>query len=133
MPKTDSLRPATAKIVSVIAVGGREERELLALAASLAPGLARVLADVFAGVVTDRQTTFDDSDAWHDSGPVGVAATLNGHSVVVGNAALLNQFDISVERLGDAPERLRRRGEHVMFVSIDGRIGGVFGILHGRD
>jgi cation transport ATPase len=49
--------------------------------------------------------------------------------VVLGNAALFSDLGLSVESLGEWPERLRQRGQHVLFIAVDGRTAGFFGVV----
>ena len=75
-----------ARIVSVVALDGRDEAELLRFAASADP------------------------------------------RVVVGDVALFNALGFSLDAVGDWPGRLRRQGQSVVLVAIDGRTAGVFGV-----
>jgi cation transport ATPase len=54
---------------------------------------------------------------------------VGGHTVVLGNSALFADLGLSVESLGDWPERLRERGQQVLFVAVDGRTAGFFGVV----
>jgi Cu+-exporting ATPase len=58
----------------------------------------------------------------------GVTGTVEGHTVVVGNAALLREMQIDVSALADRPEGLRHDGQTVIFVAIDGRVAGLLGV-----
>ena len=75
-------------LVSIVALGGRSEDELLALATGAA----------------------------------------GGHTVVVGDSARFAELGLSIEPLGDWPDRLRQRGQRVVFVAVDGRIAGLLGV-----
>ena len=76
-------------LVSVIALDGRNEDELLALAT---------------GAADDR-------------------------AVVVGDEARFAELGLSIECLGDWPDRLRQRGQRVVFVAVDGKTAGVLGVV----
>ena len=47
---------------------------------------------------------------------------------MIGDAALFTDFGLSVDRLGTWPERLEQRGQHVLFVAVDGRTAGFLGV-----
>lgn len=121
------------KVASVVAVAGHDDGAIVALAACLAPGLAPALTTAIVEAARERDICVEAVDEGDETTPAGVAATVNGRSVLVGNAALFNELDVSLESLGDGPERLRRRGEHVMFVSIDHHIAGFFGVVQARN
>ena len=78
-------------LVSIVALGGRTEDELLALATGAA----------------------------------------GGHTVVVGDAARFADLGLSIAPLGDWPDRLRQRGERVVFVAVDGTTAGLLGVIDG--
>ena len=134
---TTSNRPgsatATTKVASVVAVDGHNDELIVALAAAVAPGLAPALANAILEAARERAISIATADDVHESTPVGVAASVNSRSVLVGNAALMNAVNVPLEHVGDGPERLRRRGERVMFVSIEGQVAGFFGVVHARD
>ena len=78
-------------LVSIVALDGRNEDELLALA-------------------------------------TGAVA---GHTVVVGDAEHFAQLGLPVDRFGDWPERLRQRGQRVVFVAVNGETAGLLGVVDG--
>jgi Cu+-exporting ATPase len=58
----------------------------------------------------------------------GVSARVDSHSVLIGNATLLGENGIDPGELGARAEELRRDGNTVMFVAIDGRAAGLVGV-----
>ena len=75
-------------------------------------------------------------DGWDDSAllalttsvAMGSTALVAGHTVALGDAAFFRDLGLSIDNLGDWPERLRQRGEQVLFVAIDGRTAGFLGL-----
>ena len=59
----------------------------------------------------------------------GVVAAINGKTVVVGNAALFENLGLGLTRFGNWPERLQQRGQHVLFVAVDGMAAGFLGVI----
>jgi Cu+-exporting ATPase len=123
---------ATPRLVSVVALDGRDERALLALAAGVARGLDAPLATAVLESARDRDARIVEADSLQETTGAGVAASITGRMVVLGNAALFAQIGISLEGLGDWPERLRRHGQHVLFVAVERRTVGLLGLLDGR-
>jgi Cu+-exporting ATPase len=132
-PGHSARQAATTKVASVVAVAGYDDGAIVALAASVARGLAPALATAILEAAREREISVEAADDVHESTPVGVVASVNGRSVLVGAAALFDAVNVSLGSIGRGPERLRRRGEHVMFVSIDGQVAGFFGVVHARD
>ena len=96
------------RIVTVIALDGRTEADLLALIAS-APELARL-------------------EGLDEAAASGISGVLDGHVVAIGNGAYFSALGLPTERLCDWPDRIRRHGQRVLFVAIDGRVIGFVGV-----
>src|ERR687894_819099 len=58
----------------------------------------------------------------------GVVGSVGGRGVVIGNVALLERLGIDVGHLRGRAEALRREGQTVMFVGVDGRLAGLVGV-----
>jgi Cu+-exporting ATPase len=116
-------------VVSIVAVGGRGDTDLLSLAA----GAARALEPPFGAAILASAHERDVQAAIADSVPMasesGVVASIGGHTVVVGNAALFSGLGLSLETLGDSPRRLEQHGQRVLFVAVDGRAAGFLGVI----
>ncbi len=54
-----------------------------------------------------------------------------GHTVVVGDAERFAALGLSIDCLGDWPERLRQQGQRVVFVAVDGKTAGLLGVVDG--
>ena len=93
------------EVVSVVALDGRDETTLLALAAGLTAGLDPRIA------------------------LRGIAGSVGGHDVVIGDAAMFARLGLSIERLDASSARLRQHGQHVLFVAVDGRTAGFLGVI----
>ena len=96
------------RITTVIALDGRSEADLLALARGV-PRLNRL-------------------EAVSESAPAGVSGRLDGHDVAIGNAAYFAALGLSLQCLCDWPDRIRQHGQQVLFIAVDGRTAGFLGI-----
>ena len=117
------------RLVSVVALDGHDESAMLAFAASLAPGLESPLATAILDSARERDIHIRQVDRFRETPGAGVAASVAGHTVVLGNPALFSDLGLSVQSLGEWPERLRQRGQHVLFVAVDGRTTGFLGVV----
>jgi Cu+-exporting ATPase len=115
------------ELVTIVALEGCDDTALLALAASLADGLETPAAAACLVRAREREIQPRRVDWFHSTSASGVAASVAGHTVVLGDAALMEELGLSVENLGDWPDRSRRRGEQVLFVAVDGRTRGFLG------
>ncbi len=58
----------------------------------------------------------------------GVTGRVDGHDVALGNHRLLEDLTIEVDGLARESDVLRREGQTVMFVAVDGRPAGLLGV-----
>ncbi len=126
--KTGTLTEGRPRLVHVSAVREFDEQEVLAAAAGLErasehPLAAAVLAGAAARGVPPAQVADFQSFPGR-----GVTGTVLGRRVVVGNLALLQENGIAAEVLAEEADRLRGRGQTVMFVGIDGQAAGLLGV-----
>ncbi|MCY0725800.1 hypothetical protein OVW19_29090, partial [Klebsiella pneumoniae] len=69
------------------------------------------------------------ADRLQEAAEAGVVASIAGLRVVVGNAALFISLGLSVAPFGEWPERLRQRGQQIVFVAVDGQPAGFLGVV----
>ena len=123
---------AKPKVVSIVAVDGRDDAALLALAANLATSLETPIAAAIVESAREREIEIAPVQEFHHATAMGVAGTVGDHRVVLGNAEVFRDLQLSVNNLGDWPERLQQRGEQVLFVAVDGRTAGFIGVAEIR-
>jgi Cu+-exporting ATPase len=116
-------------LVSIVALDGRDDEALLALAAGAAHGLEAPLGTAILERARERDVAVANVDRVQETGQAGVVASVDGKTVVVGNAALFTSLGLSLTRFGDWPERLQQRGQHVLFVAVDGTAAGFLGVI----
>ena len=58
----------------------------------------------------------------------GVRGVVADRDVALGNAAMMADFGVELGSLADRAEALRREGQTVMFVGVDGRLAGLIGV-----
>jgi len=126
--KTGTLTEGKPRVVSVVAAPGMEDRELLRLAASLERASEHPLAAaVVAGAKVGGATRADARDFRSVTGQ-GVAGTVDGRAVAVGTRDFLAGLGVDLGALVERAEGLRREGQTVVFVAVDGVPAGLLGI-----
>ncbi|MGZ7081154.1 MAG: copper-translocating P-type ATPase, partial [Thermoanaerobaculia bacterium] len=126
--KTGTLTLGKPKLTTVVANSNGDQSQLLRLAASVERASEHPLASaIIAGAESRKLTLSPPSDFKSITGK-GVFATIEGHKVAVGNRALLDEMKIEGGPLLDASESLRRDGQTVMFVVVDGKPAGILGV-----
>lgn len=126
--KTGTLTVGKPKLVEIVRVGLPSEQEILFLAAALEQGSEHPLAGAIVegarekGVLSASEATFQSTTG------KGVTGTVNGRSVALGNMSLMSDLGLNVKEVAARAEEMRKSAQTVMFVSIDGRIEGLFGV-----
>ncbi len=126
--KTGTLTDGKPRVVSIVTSPGQDESELLRLAAGLERSSEHPLAAAVAAAATERGLAIPAAESFLSRTGRGVEGRVEGHAVVIGNPAMLQELGIDPGPLGERAETLRRDGQTVVFVVIDGRPAGLLGI-----
>ena len=126
--KTGTLTEGTPRLVSVVAASGFEELDLLQLAAGLERASEHPLAAAVVRGAKDRGAEPARVSDFQSVTGHGVTGMVNGRSVVLGNEKLLADHGIPLDPLSPRADSLRRDGQTVMFVGMDGRAAGLLGV-----
>ena len=126
--KTGTLTEGKPQLVSVVPLNSIGQNELLQLAASLERGSEHPLASAIVKGAESKGIALVRSDDFRAIPGKGVVGTVSGRSVAVGNDVLLEQFAAERDGLVDRANELRRDGQTVMFVVLDGKPAGLLGV-----
>jgi P-type Cu+ transporter len=126
--KTGTLTIGKPALTAAIALPPFDEAELLRLAASVERSSEHPLGAAIVAGAAERGLKLSDAVEFRSLAGKGVSARVDGHVVLVGNAALLGENGIDPGELAARAEDLRRDGNTVMFVAIDGHAAGLVGV-----
>ena len=127
--KTGTLTEGSPRLVSIDAVAGYDDDDLLVLAASLERASEHPLAAAIVARAAERGLALAEVGGFRSMTGKGVLGRVNNRMVVLGNHALLDEVRVSVgSDLEARAEVLRRNGETVMFVVVDGVAAGLLGV-----
>ena len=126
--KTGTLTEGKPRLVSVVAGAGEDEPALLRLAASLEQGSEHPLAAAIVAGAQERGVTVAAAQDFRSITGKGVVGTVDGQTVALGNRALLDEWRIEAGKLLEHAEELRRQGQTVMFVAVNGKAVGLLGV-----
>jgi len=104
------------------------EPELLRLAAGLERASEHPLAAAIVGGARERGLTIPVATSFQSSTGQGVMGMVDGRAVILGTPALLERRGIALAQLEQDADLLRRRGQTVMFVAVDGRLAGLLAV-----
>ena len=126
--KTGTLTAGRPALVSVTPIGAFDESELLRLAASLERGSEHPLAAAIVAGAIDRGLTLAMAEQFESITGKGVRGRVGGTLVALGNRALMNEIGVATTDSAARGDDLRREGQTVMFVAIDGAVAGLLGV-----
>ena len=126
--KTGTLTEGKPSVVSVLPVPGRDEREILCLAAGLERGSEHPLAAAILKGAEERGVELAAAREFRSITGKGVVGVVDGKRVALGNAKLLEELNIEAGELWDQAEALRQDGQTVMYIVVDGVVAGLLGV-----
>ena len=126
--KTGTLTEGKPKLITVQSAPNFDAQQLLQLAASLERGSEHPLAAAIVAGAEQRGAALMKAEFFESLTGKGVKGSVNGHSVALGNPALLEELGTNARELAERAEELRREGQTVMFVVVDGKVAGILGI-----
>jgi Cu+-exporting ATPase len=122
--KTGTLTEGKPRLAGVETFDGFDEAELLRLAAGLERASEHPLAAALVQGATERGLTLPPAEDFQSVPGQGVVGRVEGHTVVLGNAALLAEYGVADVAAARA-EELRRDGDTVLLAAVDGRLAGL--------
>jgi Cu+-exporting ATPase len=126
--KTGTLTEGKPTLSSVIPQPGFEESDLLQLVASLERSSEHPLAAAIVKGAEVKKLSLADVVGFNSTTGKGVKGTVSGKQVAVGNAELFRDLSVDPASLLDRAETLRKEGQTVMLVAVDGKAAGLVGV-----
>ena len=127
--KTGTLTEGRPALTSIRPEEGFDEKTLLRLAAALEQSSEHPLAEAVVRGARERGCELPPSvSAFESVTGRGVAGDVDGRHVAVGNFAMMQALRLDVGARRSQAEALRREGQTVVFVAVDGRLAGMLGV-----
>ncbi len=126
--KTGTLTEGKPVLAALEAVEGFDADELLRLAASLERGSEHPLAAPIVKAATGKGLQLVETRDFRSVTGKGVVGTIEGHAVALGNAALMSDLGVAINRLEPRLIALREEGQTAMIVAVDGRAAGLVAV-----
>ncbi|MEN6587815.1 MAG: copper-translocating P-type ATPase [Sulfuricella sp.] len=126
--KTGTLTEGKPRLVSLEALAGTSDDELLQLAASLERASEHPLAAAIAEGARERNLSLLEVADFQSASGKGITGRIGGRAVAVGNLKLFADLGIGLGELPGRAEALRAEGQTVMFVARENRAAGLIGV-----
>jgi P-type Cu+ transporter len=128
LDKTGTLTEGKPSVESVVPLSDISDKDLISLAASLEQGSEHPLgAAIIAAAKANDIPLLPATDFQSRTG-LGVSGKVNGKIVAAGNEKFFDGPGIPTLNSKSRVDELRRNGETVIFVAVDGRPAGLIGI-----
>src|SRR5450631_849662 len=126
--KTGTLTEGKPKVVSIVALPGFDEAQMLRLAASVERGSEHPLAAAIVKAAKERNIDLGKVDEFDSPTGKGATGKVGGKSVLLGNSTFLASRGIETGPLNAQGEALRGDGATVINIAVDGKLAGLFAI-----
>ncbi|MBI5102749.1 MAG: copper-translocating P-type ATPase [Nitrospirae bacterium] len=126
--KTGTLTEGKPKLVIVAPTADFDEKTLLHIAASIETGSEHPLAAAIVNGAKEKDIRTSKVGDFEALSGRGVTGMLDGKKIALGNRKLLEELGITHGELRNKTEAMRREGQTVMFVAVDGKAAGLLGV-----
>jgi P-type Cu+ transporter len=126
--KTGTLTEGKPNVESVVTVSEGDESELIRVVASLEQGSEHPLGSAIVDAAKQNNIPLANATDFQSHTGLGVSGKVDGKAVSAGNERLFLRLQLPMDALKQKAENLRRDGQMVVFVAIDGRPAGLIGI-----
>lgn len=126
--KTGTLTEGKPKLMEVVVASGFEQNETLRLVASLEQSSEHPLASAIVKGAQEKGITLSTVQNFSSTTGKGVQGMVDGHTVALGNAAMLTSLGMNADSLVQAADQLRAKGQTAMFAAIDGKPAAIISV-----
>ena len=128
LDKTGTLTRGKPSVTQIVTTNGFREDELLRLAAAAEVGSEHPLGAALVSRARELQLELPAAHQFQAVAGKGILAEVDGRHVTLGSAALLEDYRIATNSLGENADVLAGGGITPLFVALDGRAVGVIGV-----
>ncbi len=126
--KTGTLTEGRPAFRDVQAVAPYQPDQILQWAASLDQGSEHPLAAAIVAQAQARSMPLTQVVDFDSLTGMGVQGVVDGKALLLGNTALMDEHGIALDALREAAEQLRKAAASVMYLAVDGQLGGLLAV-----
>lgn len=126
--KTGTLTEGKPRLTSVVAAQGRDDTEVLRLAAALERGSEHPLAAAILEGARERDVAVEEAGEFEAVTGKGVTGRVNDKEVALGNQRLMDERAVKISALRKDADRLQSEGGTVMFLAVEGKLSGILSV-----
>ena len=128
LDKTGTITKGEPELTDLAAFNGFTEEEVLRLSASAERGSEHPLGEAIVAGARERGLELSEPKDFAAIPGHGIAATVDGRRVLVGNRKLMLDNGIAIEDIESEVSKLEAEGRTAMLVAVDGTLAGVVGV-----
>ena len=128
LDKTGTLTRGEPSVTDIVESGEMTKREILFLAASAEKGSEHPLGEAVVRKAKEEGLILIEATDFQAIAGYGIEATVAGKRVLLGNRRLIEDRKIEGNGFTDRSEVLSSEGKSLMFLAIDGRVGGILAV-----
>src|SRR5512139_341567 len=130
LDKTGTITEGKPAVTDVVGneQGAMSKGQVLRLAGSIEKASEHPLAAAIVEAAQAQQLTLSEPQGFRSISGRGVAATLDGQSVLLGNLALMNEQQVQLNGLQPEVDRLQGEAKTAMILAVDGEAAGVIAV-----
>ena len=125
LDKTGTITAGRPDLVGVTTTPGWCEDDLLTLVAAAEVGSEHPVGEALVAAARARSLTLPPTTGFDAIAGHGITADVDGHQILVGNAALMDRNGVGVTALTDAARRSAEQARTPMYVAVDGTAAGL--------
>ncbi|MFL4901727.1 copper-translocating P-type ATPase [Streptomyces sp. MMS24-I2-30] len=128
LDKTGTITQGRPTLTDVVQVNGFIEDEFVRLVASAENSSEHPLGQAIVRGAADHGIGLVEASEFDSVTGKGITATVDGHRLLVGKAAMLTEVGIDTSDLREDADRLASDGKTPVFAAIDGELAGVMAV-----
>jgi Cu+-exporting ATPase len=126
--KTGTLTEGKPRLTALEPLNDFTAGEILRLAASVERGSEHPLAAALLAAAKEQNLMAAEAKDFQAIRGKGVVGTVEGRSVLLGNAGLLSDHGVSTDAASALADQWRQSGATVLLAAVDGRLAGILGV-----
>lgn len=126
LDKTGTLTEGKPSVTNIIPAENYDGNNILTLAASAEKGSEHPLGEAIVQAAQNAELPLHPATDFEATPGAGIAATINGQRIKLGNRRLMS--DITIDVLGNPAKQLEADGKTVMFITINDQPAGLIAV-----
>ncbi len=126
--KTGTITEGRPTVTDIVPLAAKDAHALLQLAATVEAGATHPLAEAILRKASEEGIQPEAAEGFESITGKGVVARQGERTLLLGNAALMQEKGISLEDVRDKAEALREEGKTVVFLAENGKLAGLLAI-----